>query len=138
MPDNLKQLRERIDALDLEILKLISQRASAAHAIGKLKSDGTVYRPEREAQVIRRLGEHNPGPLSERAVTHLFTEVISACRALEDAFSVASLGPKGTFSEEAVIKHFGSQAPATLCGSIDEVFRAVEAGSVGYGVVPVE
>jgi chorismate mutase/prephenate dehydratase len=129
MPDNLKQLRERIDALDLEILRLVSERASAAHAIGKLKGNGTVYRPEREAQVLRRLAEHNPGPLPEKAVTHLFTEVISACRALEDAFSVASLGPKGTFSEEA---------PVTLCTSIDEVFRSVESGNIGYGVVPVE
>ncbi len=138
MPDILKQLRERIDALDLEILKLVSERASAAHAIGKLKGDGTVYRPEREAQVLRRLAAHNPGPLPEKAVTHLFTEVISACRALEDAFSVASLGPKGTFSEEAAVKHFGGQAPLMLCTSIDEVFRSVESGNIGYGVVPVE
>lgn len=138
MPDNLKKLRERIDALDLEILKLVSERASAAHAIGKLKGDGTVYRPEREAQVLRRLAAHNPGPLPEKAVTHLFTEVISACRALEDAFSVASLGPKGTFSEEAAVKHFGGQAPLMLCTSIDEVFRSVESGNIGYGVVPVE
>ena len=138
MPDNLKQLRERIDALDLEILKLVSQRASAARAIGKLKGDGTVYRPEREAQVLRRLAESNPGPLPEKAVTHLFTEVISACRALEDAFSIASLGPKGTFSEEAAVKHFGGQAPVSLCTSIDEVFRSVESGNIGYGVVPVE
>ena len=138
MPDNLKQLRERIDALDLEILRLVSERASEAHAIGKLKSDGPVYRPEREAQVLRRLAVHNPGPLPEKAVTHLFTEIISACRALEDAFSVASLGPKGTFSEEATVKHFGGQAPLMLCTSIDEVFRSVESGNVGYGVVPVE
>lgn len=138
MPDNLKQLRERIDALDLEILKLVSERASAAHAIGKLKGDGTVYRPEREAQVLRRLAERNPGPLSEKAVTHLFIEVISACRALEDAFSVASLGPNGTFSEEAAVKHFGGQTPVLLCTSIDEVFRSVESGNSGYGVVPVE
>ena len=138
MPDNLKQLRGRIDALDLEILGLLSERASAAHAIGKLKSDGPVYRPEREAQVLRRLAVHNPGPLPEKAVTHLFTEIISACRALEDAFSVASLGPKGTFSEEATVKHFGGQAPLMLCTSIDEVFRSVESGNVGYGVVPVE
>ncbi|MBI3526481.1 MAG: prephenate dehydratase [Betaproteobacteria bacterium] len=138
MPDNLKQLRERIDALDIEILKLVSERASAAHAIGKLKGDGTVYRPEREAQVLRRLAERNPGPLPEKAVTHLFTEVISACRALEDAFSVATLGPKGTFSEEAAVKHFGGQAPVLLCTSIDEVFRSVESGNIGYGVVPVE
>jgi chorismate mutase/prephenate dehydratase len=138
MPDNLKQLRARIDALDLEILKLVSERASAAHAIGKLKDDGTVYRPEREAQVLRRLTENNPGPLPDKVVMHLFTEVISACRALEDAFSVASLGPKGTFSEEAVVKHFGGQAPVVLCNSIDEVFRSVESGNVGYGMVPLE
>jgi chorismate mutase / prephenate dehydratase len=76
--------------------------------------------------------------LPEKAVTHLFTEVISACRALEDAFSVASLGPKGTFSEEAAVKHFGGQASLMLCTSIDELFRSVESGNIGYGVVPVE
>ena len=138
MPDNLKQLRARIDALDLEILKVVSERASAAHAIGKLKDDGTVYRPEREAQVLRRLAEANPGPLPDKVIMHLFTEVISACRALEDAFSIASLGPRGTFSEAAVVKHFGGQAPVMLCTSIDEVFRSVESGNVGYGVVPIE
>jgi chorismate mutase/prephenate dehydratase len=138
MQDKLKQLRARIDALDLEILGLISERATTAHAIGKLKDDGIVYRPEREAQVLRRLAESNPGPLPDKVVMHLFTEVISACRALEDAFSVASLGPRGTFSEEAVVKHFGAQAPIVLCNSIDEVFRSVEAGNVGYGMVPLE
>jgi len=138
MADNLKQLRARIDALDLEILKLISERATAAHAIGKLKDDGTVYRPEREAQVLRRLSEANPGPVPDKVIMHLFTEVISACRALEDAFSVASLGPRGTFSEEAVIKHFGGQVPVMMYTSIDEVFRSVESGNAGYGVVPME
>ena len=138
MADNLKQLRARIDALDIEILKLVSERSSTAHAIGKLKDDGTVYRPEREAQVLRRLTENNPGPLPDKVVMHLFTEIISACRALEDAFSVATLGPRGTFSEEAVVKHFGAQAPVVLCNSIDEVFRSVESGNVGYGMVPLE
>jgi chorismate mutase/prephenate dehydratase len=138
MSENLNHLRDRIDALDQEILKLVSERAEVAHAIGKLKGDGTVYRPEREAQVLRRLADRNPGPLPDQAVMHVFTEIISACRALEDTFSVASLGPKGTFSEEAVRKHFGGQAPAMLCASIDEVFRVVESGNVGYGVVPVE
>jgi len=138
MSDDLRQLRTRIDALDLEILKLVNERAAIAHAIGGLKGDGAVYRPEREAQVLRRLAQANPGPLPEKAVTHLFTEVISACRALEDAFSVASLGPKGTFSEEALIKHFGAQVPIRYCGSIDEVFRSVESDNAGYGVVPME
>lgn len=138
MPDNLKKLRERIDALDLEILRSVSERAGLAHEIGKLKGDGPVYRPEREAQVLRRLAAANPGPLPDKAVSHLFTEIISACRALEDAFSVASLGPRGTFSEEAVLKHFGAQSQMALCSSIDEVFRSVESGNTGYGVVPVE
>jgi chorismate mutase/prephenate dehydratase len=136
--EELKRLRERIDAIDQEVLKLVSERATLAHSIGKLKTDGKVYRPEREAQVLRGLMERNPGPLPDRSVSRLFTEIISACRALEDAFSVAGLGPKGTFSEEAVVKHFGGQAPVVLCPSIDEVFRSVESGTVGYGVVPVE
>lgn len=138
MSDQLTRLRERIDALDLEILRLVNERAGLARDIGKVKGEAVVYRPEREAQVLRRIGERNPGPLPRAAVTHLFTEIISACRALEDALSVACLGPKGTFSEEAVVKHFGGQAPAVLCASIDDVFRTVEAGTVGYGVVPVE
>ena len=135
---DLKQLRERIDAIDQEVLKLVSERAAVAHTIGTLKTDGVVYRPEREAQVLRGLTERNPGPLPSKAVTRVFTEIISACRALEDAFSVAGLGPKGTFSEEAVVKHFGGQAPVVLYASIDEVFRSVESATVGYGVVPVE
>ena len=60
MADELKQLRSRIDALDQEILKLVSERAAAAHAIGKLKGDGPVYRPEREAQVLAALAKWGP------------------------------------------------------------------------------
>lgn len=138
MAEELKKLRERIDAIDQEVLRLVSERAAVAHAIGKLKTDGVVYRPEREAQVLRGMAERNPGPLPARAITRLFTEIISACRALEDSFAVAGLGPRGTFSEEAVTKHFGSQSPVVLCPSIDEVFRSVESGAAGYGVVPVE
>ncbi len=138
MSEDIQALRGRIDALDLEILRLVNERAAAAHAIGNLKSDGIAYRPEREAQILRRLSEVNPGPLANPAVTRLFTEIVSACRGLEDVFVVASLGPKGTFSEEAVAKHFGSQVSALLFASIDEVFRAVESGAAGYAVVPIE
>jgi chorismate mutase / prephenate dehydratase len=136
--DPIRALRDRIDQLDDELLRLVNERAELAHRIGKLKSEGPVYRPEREAQVLRRLKDGNKGPLPGKAVAHLFTEIISACRALEDAFRVACLGPKGTFSEEAVLKHFGGQAPAELCATMDEVFRTVEAGTAGYAVVPVE
>lgn len=138
MTDQLKQLRDRIDAIDTEILQLVNQRAQLARAIGDLKGGGPIYRPEREAQVVRRQQEQNPGPLPAAAVAHLFTEIISACRALEDALSVAFLGPRGTFSEEAALKHFGAQVRSLPSPSIDQVFREVEAGQAGFGVVPVE
>src|SRR5262249_17806421 len=105
---------------------------------GELKGDGPIYRPEREAQVVQRLQERNRGPLPREAVARLFTEIISACRALEQTLSVAFLGPRGTFSEEAALKHFGSSVRGVPCASIDEVFREGEGGQAGYGVVPVE
>ena len=138
MSDPIKALRDRIDAIDAEILQLVNQRASLANEIGTLKGGGPIYRPEREAQVIGRLRANNPGPLPADAVAHLFTEIISACRALEEAMSVAFLGPRGTFSEEAALKHLGGQVRGVPCASIDDVFREVESGKVGHGVVPVE
>jgi len=138
MTDPLKQLRDRIDAIDDDILRLVNQRAELAREIGSLKGGGLIYRPEREAQVVHRLQDRNPGPLPAGAVVRLFTEIISACRALEQTLSVAFLGPRGTFSEEAALKHFGGQVRSQPCASIDEVFRQVEAQQVGYGVVPVE
>lgn len=137
MSDKLKNIRSRIDALDEQLVELLSARARLAQQIGGLKQ-GSVYRPEREAQVLRHIAQFNPGPLSGRALARVFTEVMSACRALEDSVTVAYLGPQGTFSQEAVLKHFGGGAPAVACASIDEVFRQVETGAVGYGVVPVE
>lgn len=138
MDEDIGRLRERIDAIDAEVLALISERADCAHRIGELKGGAAVYRPEREAQVLRRLIELNQGPLPAESVRHLFTEVISACRALERTMDVAFLGPRGTYSEEAVRKHFGAQAQGHACASIAEAFRAVEAGQAGYGVVPIE
>jgi chorismate mutase/prephenate dehydratase len=138
MSEEIRTLRERIDAIDDRVLELVNERAGLARRIGELKGEGPVYRPEREAQVLRRLAASNPGPLPADAVVHLFTEVISACRALEESMSVGYLGPRGTFSEEAAYKRFGASVRGRPCGSIDEVFRQVEARQVGYGVVPVE
>ena len=137
MADSLKKMRDRIDALDRRLLDLLSSRAKLAQRIGGLKS-GAAYRPEREAQVLRRVVAENPGPLPDAALVRVYTEIMSACRALEDAMAVAYLGPQGTFSQEAATKHFGGGARLASCGTIDEVFRQVETGTVGYGVVPVE
>lgn len=138
MNQELKNCREQIDGIDEQLLQLVSRRAQLAHAIGNLKNGGPIYRPEREAQVLRRLLEMNPGPLSGEAVTAIFRTVMSHCRALEKELSVAFLGPLGTFSEEAASKQFGGLSKPVQCASIDEVFQTVETGTVDYGVVPVE
>ncbi|MGC2166077.1 MAG: prephenate dehydratase [Gallionella sp.] len=138
MSEELQRLREQIDQLDDELLKLINQRAGLAQQIGHLKEDGKVMRPEREAQVLKRLQDNNAGPLGNTAVVQLFTEVMSQCRALEAPMSVAYLGPEGTFSEAAALKRFGHAIQGQSCASIDDVFRTVESGASQYGVVPVE
>jgi chorismate mutase/prephenate dehydratase len=144
--DPLASLRGQIDALDDEILERLNARARLARQIGELKADGAagdagkvaIYRPEREAQVLRRLKAANPGPLSGEVVARLFREVMSACLALEKPLSIACLGPHGTFSEAAAIKQFGHAAAVNPHATIDDVFRAVESGADDYGVVPVE
>lgn len=138
MSEQLKQLRDRIDAIDNELLELVNKRAGLAQQIGTIKKSGIIYRPEREAQILARMQEHNPGPISNEHIKQLFTEIMSLCRALEKPMSVAYLGPNGTFSEEAALKRFGSAITAVACDSIDEVFRTVETDTANYGVVPVE
>ena len=138
MDNDLKKLRDQIDAIDNQVLKLVSERARLAHTIGQVKNGGPIYRPEREAQVLRRLQDLNEGPLSSESVSAIFRTVMSHCRALEKELSVAFLGPLGTFSEEAANKQFGGLSKPVQCASIDEVFQTVESGTVDYGVVPVE
>lgn len=138
----LSGLRSEIDSIDRQMLELLNRRARCAQEIGKIKSRhgeaGFPYRPEREAQVLRRIAELNPGPLPKGAVRQIFREVMSACLALELPLKVAYLGPAGTFSESASRRHFGSAPTFLPQVSIDEVFRAVESNHAHYGVVPVE
>jgi chorismate mutase/prephenate dehydratase len=121
MSEKLQRLRVQIDALDGKLVKLLAARAKLAQKVGEIKQGAAAYRPEREAQILRRVAE-----------------IMSACRALEDQMSVAFLGPQGTFSQEAARKHFGGTTPLIPHASIDEVFRQVESATTGYAVVPVE
>ncbi|MHB1358071.1 MAG: prephenate dehydratase [Rhodocyclaceae bacterium] len=163
--EELGKLRDGIDRIDGEVLRLLSERAQLAQRVGEIKhgskqhagpsqvllgplggggreaaSSGgaAIYRPEREAQVLRRITATNPGPLPDTAVRTIFREVMSACLALEQPLRIAYFGPAGTFTESAAKKHFGSAPAFTPCLTIDDVFRAVESGQADYGVVPVE
>ncbi|NLU12532.1 MAG: prephenate dehydratase [Gammaproteobacteria bacterium] len=141
----LKALRVRIDALDEKILELISQRARCAQEVGRIKmaslaegEEAIFYRPEREAQVLKRIMELNKGPLDNEEMARLFREIMSTCLALEQPLKVAYLGPEGTFSQAAALKHFGQAVISKPMAAIDEIFREVAAGAVSFGVVPVE
>jgi chorismate mutase / prephenate dehydratase len=148
----LDEVRVDIDAIDQEIQSLISRRAKcaqrvadikleevlAAQAAGDTEAEVVYYRPEREAQVLQRIIERNEGPLAGETVAHVFREIMSACLALEKPLQVAYLGPEGTFTQAAAIKHFGHAAVCVPQATIDTVFTQVESGECNYGVVPVE
>lgn len=137
----LRELRDKIDALDEKIQVLITKRAQCAQAIAKIKEsngDTQFYRPEREADVLSRVLARNKGPLPDEDMAHLFREIMSACLALESPLKIAFLGPKGTFTQDAALKHFGNSVHTVPLGAIDEVFREVESGNANFGVVPVE
>jgi chorismate mutase / prephenate dehydratase len=136
--DEIDKLRSGIDALDEQLLALVNRRAQLARRIGELKQGGATYRPEREADILRRAAQSNPGPLPAASAVALMREVISACRGMEQAIRVAYLGPEGTFSEQAVRRHFGHAVEAQPAASIDEVFRSCESGAVEFALVPVE
>src|SRR5579883_2870527 len=136
----LDELRARIDAINLKLVDLLAERARVAQAIGRLKhQDGTpIYQPGREREVLAAVVEHNPGPLTADHLRRIFTEIISACTALEQSIRVAYLGPEHTYSHEAAELRFGHSAEFRPEASIAAVFQAVEADRADYGVVPVE
>ncbi len=138
----LADIRKQIDNIDDQILELLSRRAVCAQKVAEAKQaqgdGGSFYRPEREAEVLRRVMANNPGPLSGETVAGFFREIMSACLALEKPLTVAFLGPAGTFAQQAAYKHFGHAIQASPFAAIDEIFRAVESGVCEFGVVPVE
>jgi chorismate mutase/prephenate dehydratase len=134
-------LRDRIDRLDEKIQQLISDRATCAREIATLKhanGEENFYRPEREIDVLRRVIARNAGPLSGEEMARLFREIMSACLALEKPMQIAFLGPEGTFTQAAALKHFGHSVRTQSHAAIDEVFREVESGGAHFGVVPIE
>ena len=144
--NDLNKLRVEIDRFDDALLKLLNERASVSQKIGAAKrqeqgagaAPPPVFRPEREAHVLRRLQDANAGPLPNEAVSRIYHEIMSASSALQRPIRVAYLGPAGTFSEQAVIKQFGRSAIAVPCANFDEVFRRTETGETDFSVVPVE
>ena len=141
---DLEKIRDQIDQIDSELLRLLNRRAEFVLQVAEAKKaesgdqDAHFYRPEREAQLLSRLNEQNDGILSDDHIRRIFREIISSSLSLEEGLTIAYLGPPGTYSQSAVYKHFGSSVLSKPQGKIPEVFSAVTKNEAQYGVVPIE
>jgi len=142
---DLQSIRQQIDSIDEQLLKLFNQRADCAIQVAESKKQSLkegesleYFRPDREAQVIQRIKDLNSGPLSDREAGRLIREVMSACLALEQPLKIAYLGPEGTFTQAAALKHFGNSVDTVAFSCIPDVFASVQAGHADFGLVPVE
>ncbi len=139
---HLGEIRKHIDSIDERIQALISERAQFARKVGESKGDLAeavdYYRPEREADVLRRVLERNAGPLRNEEILRLFREIMSAFLAQQEPLKIGFLGPEGTITQTAVFTPFGHSVRALPFHTIDEIFQEVESGAADYGVVPIE
>lgn len=149
LPENgasldLSKVRKEIDGIDLQIQSLLNARANAAIKIAEIKiadaggNPVDLYRPEREAQILKEMARRNEGPMDDKAVQRIFREIISSSLALEEPMKIAYLGPEGTYCHAAADRHFGHAVQTVPQSGIAEIFQAVESGQARFGVVPVE
>lgn len=135
-------VRAEIDSIDAQIQSLISERALLAQQVGIAKrgadDNASFYRADREAEVLRGVISRNSGPLRDEEMVRLFREVMSACLAQQEPLKIGYLGPAGTFTQTAALKHFGHSIRDLPFATIDEVFQEVENGHADFGVVPIE
>ncbi|WP_321469046.1 chorismate mutase [Halarcobacter sp.] len=136
----LKELRDKLDSIDNELLKLINERMEIVHQVGVLKanSGGAIYRPEREKAIIDRLDTLNNGKLNRKAIEALFLEIFAISRNIELPENIAFLGPEGSFTHQAAETRFGAMSSYISIGSIKGVFREVSTKKARFGVIPIE
>ncbi len=136
----LKDLRNKIDTIDKKITELLNARAQITLDVARAKKEKglSIYAPDREQDVLRKIRGSSAGPLTAESLEAIYREIMSASLSLEKGLKVAYLGPEATFSHLAALKRFGSQVTYVPCNTIPDVFTEVERGSVDYGVVPIE
>jgi chorismate mutase/prephenate dehydratase len=140
---DLKTLREEIDKIDNELLRLLNKRMEIVKKVGELKnsSNAPIYRPEREREIIERLTELSQkenGILQKEHIEAIFLEIFAISRTLERQERIAFLGPIGTYTHQAAEYKFGANAKYLPLLNIEAVFKSVHNKEAKYGVVPIE
>jgi chorismate mutase/prephenate dehydratase len=137
---NLNNLREEIDNIDNNILKLLEQRMQIVKSVGELKhkSGGSIYRPEREQEILDRLKNEKKGIINSEAIEAIYLEIFAASRNLELPERVAYLGPEGSFTHQVAESRFGAYADYLSLNGIEAIFKILENKEAKYGVVPIE
>jgi chorismate mutase/prephenate dehydratase len=138
--DHLQDLREKIDAVDRQLVELINKRAEYVVEVGNRKrGSGTpIYAPHREKAVLDKIQNYNKGPILDRTLEGVYRELMSGSFALEQPLRIGYLGPVGTFSHLAATRQFGSSVEFEDLRAIEGVFQEVARGHVDYGLVPIE
>jgi len=137
---SLDDIREKIDLLDDQLLRLLNDRAELVHEVGEIKKkdDLQIYAPEREEALLRALIAKSQGRLPEKSIRAIYREIMSAALALEDDLKIAYLGPEGTWTHQASIKKFGQSVAYNPQPNFGDVFDQVARRLASYGVVPIE
>lgn len=140
MADELAKLREKIDALDADIVRLLNERARVVVEVGRVKqaTNEPIYAPDREKVVLEKVSQFNQGPLPDRCLRAVYRELMSGSFALERPLRIGFLGPVGTFSHQAAGVKFGASVDYVPLADIRSVFEEVTRGHIDYGMVPVE
>ena len=133
----LGRVRAEIDTIDLQIQTLLNRRAECAQRVAEIKhafgADSPVfYRPEREAQVLRRVMERNEGPLPGKEIARLFREVMSVCLAHEHPMNIGFLANE---SEAAALKQFGHSVRPISFTTASAMLNALAGGELHYALV---
>ncbi|MEN8134206.1 MAG: prephenate dehydratase [Thermodesulfobacteriota bacterium] len=134
------KIRNRIDAIDQQLLSLLKDRLGCAKEVGRIKSkdDMPKWDPKREQEIFASLHKTNDGVFPEQSLDSIFQEIITTCRLSQKKVEVAYLGPEATFSNLAGVEHFGHSADYRPMETIEDVFIEIERDRVHYGIVPVE
>ncbi len=136
----LRDLRQQIDSIDTELLRMLQRRLGVAKEIGRIKTEACQQPLDisREREVIQHILEQNADAFPLEGLRAIWEEIISACRNVQRPSKIGYLGPETTFTHMAATKFFGHVPEFIPLRNITEIFEEVERGRTDFGVIPIE